>query len=684
MKSLFAFVVFLCAFSAAVWGWADTSSGDPVGVQNQSYSFVDGGISGPYVDETLTIDLFWNKVSMIKFDAEKDASAVLVITRLTPGKAISWGFVGINDSLFRLDDFLAGPDTVFVRDVRLGKNNHVFTHLFGESGASLRIQVLPPLPAIMSFTVTPDRVTAGRSAILSWSAVQADTVVIEPGIGSVGPEGSVQVTPDAATVYTLTAANGYGSTSASVQLEVLYPPELVITEPDGQGDTTSGSFVISWTDEDPDSNAAISLFYDTDSTGGDGTLITAGLTEDPDGPDDQFLWNTASLAPGAYYVYAVIDDCRNDSAVAYSSGPVTVAAVAAPTVSIIAAPESIAAGGSATLSWTSTDASSCLIEPDVGAVAVNGSKSVTPAATTVYTITATGPGGMATDSATVQVDCPLTVAITCPEDGATVSGPWLSVRGTVTHAGNKETGVTVNGVLAIISDGQFRADHVPLNDGENSITVSATDVDGATTGSTITITVDTSGDYIALSADPASGILPYETTLRIYGSFGFTSSSLICDGPGSVEVFQISAEEYRVQVDTEGVYTFTATVTDNQGNAFTDSMVAESLSKEKLDGLLRDKWTGLKTALMTGDKTGALKFQHGTAQERYAAIYNALGSDLPMLAGQMRPIAPVVIEGSRAKYRTTQDHLVEGRAVTITYYVYFSRDQDGIWKIEMY
>ncbi|NQT69847.1 MAG: tandem-95 repeat protein [Desulfobacteraceae bacterium] len=72
-----------------------------------------------------------------------------------------------------------------------------------------------------------------------------------------------------------------------------------------------------------------------------------------------------------------------------------------PVVSISAAPNMIQIGGSATLNWSSADATSCFIEPEIGSVPVNGATTVSPTATTTYTITVTGPNG--SDGAQVVV-----------------------------------------------------------------------------------------------------------------------------------------------------------------------------------------------------------------------------------------------------------------------------------------
>lgn len=81
-------------------------------------------------------------------------------------------------------------------------------------------------------------------------------------------------------------------------------------------------------------------------------------------------------------------------------------APARPTVTLQASPTSVDKGGSATLSWNSTDATQLSIDPGVGAVTAQGSTKVTPSDTTTYTITATGPGGSASATASVTVNAP--------------------------------------------------------------------------------------------------------------------------------------------------------------------------------------------------------------------------------------------------------------------------------------
>jgi hypothetical protein len=82
--------------------------------------------------------------------------------------------------------------------------------------------------------------------------------------------------------------------------------------------------------------------------------------------------------------------------------PVTTA-----TVTLTATPASITAGQSSTLTWSSTNATSCSASGGwSGAQAVGGSLMVSPAANSTYTLTCAGNGGSASASASITVTPP--------------------------------------------------------------------------------------------------------------------------------------------------------------------------------------------------------------------------------------------------------------------------------------
>ena len=79
---------------------------------------------------------------------------------------------------------------------------------------------------------------------------------------------------------------------------------------------------------------------------------------------------------------------------------------ARPTVTLQASSTFIQKGESVTLNWSSTNATELNLQPGVGTVAPEGSTNVSPTEATTYTITATGPGGSATESVRITVAAP--------------------------------------------------------------------------------------------------------------------------------------------------------------------------------------------------------------------------------------------------------------------------------------
>ena len=72
---------------------------------------------------------------------------------------------------------------------------------------------------------------------------------------------------------------------------------------------------------DSDSDAVISLFYDRDNQGFDGTPITQGLPE-TDG-NSTYSWDFRGVQDGDYYIYAEINDGLNFPQYAYTIAPVS-------------------------------------------------------------------------------------------------------------------------------------------------------------------------------------------------------------------------------------------------------------------------------------------------------------------------------------------------------------------------
>lgn len=101
-----------------------------------------------------------------------------------------------------------------------------------------------------------------------------------------------------------------------------HPPSITIIEPDGVDDYAGDTFIITWYDFDPDDNAMIGLYYDTDNSGFDGTLIVEDINEN--NASNYYVWKTFKIPAGSYFIYAQIYDGNNDPGYDYSNGAVTV------------------------------------------------------------------------------------------------------------------------------------------------------------------------------------------------------------------------------------------------------------------------------------------------------------------------------------------------------------------------
>jgi OOP family OmpA-OmpF porin len=80
--------------------------------------------------------------------------------------------------------------------------------------------------------------------------------------------------------------------------------------------------------------------------------------------------------------------------------------VPAPAAALSASPATVTKGQSATLTWKSQNAAGCDIQPAIGPVPPQGTRTITPAASTSYSLTCSGDGGTATSAAAVTVVIP--------------------------------------------------------------------------------------------------------------------------------------------------------------------------------------------------------------------------------------------------------------------------------------
>jgi len=404
----------------------------------------------------------------------------------------------------------------------------------------------------------------------------------------------------------------------------------------------------------------------------------------------------SNLIPATTYHFKVTS--TNSYGFSSSSGDLTFVTSSPPTISAIVVGS--ITPNSSTITWTTDQLTDSSV--DYGTTTAYGSTArdstlttshtilltnLIPATTYHFKVTSTNGYGLSASSGdlTFKTSSPLiSLAITFPSDGSTMSVRDIIVKGTVIHSRGSETGVVVNGILANIYGTEFVVNHVPLVDGPNTITATATDIDGNTETASVTVNGVPATNYIRITASTESGISPLEATLTIESSLDLTSASLTYAGPGQVEFLSTSTSEYRVRMVTEGIYYFTAKVTDSSGNLYTDTIAITVLPEAYLDGLLRGKWEVMKRALSNKDISKGLDFFLDSSREVYEQAFSVILDELPQIVSDMQDIELIFLSDNVAKYRINRVHDIDGTPQTITYYIYFVKDLNGLWKIDRF
>jgi hypothetical protein len=239
-----------------------------------------------------------------------------------------------------------------------------------------------------TLAANPSKIVSGATSELTWSSKNATACTAGGGwAGNKATSGKASIAPNSTTTVTLTCTGPAGSTHATAVITVTAastPPTPAVTLTATSATIPSGSTsTLKWSSKNVTSCARSGGWSGAEAA--NGSLVVAPMST-------------------TTYVLA----CTNSAGTAQSATKITVNSAApppAPTATLRAGAASITSGGSTTLTWSSTNASSCTASGGwTGTEAASGTKSVSPTATTTYTLGCTGSGGKAQVSATVTVN----------------------------------------------------------------------------------------------------------------------------------------------------------------------------------------------------------------------------------------------------------------------------------------
>lgn len=538
----------------------------------------------------------------------------------------------------------------------------------------LNVQLTPIPPLAITITSPLDGAVLNSSPITVTGNVSNNAHVTVNGIqASVSNNtfsASVLLT-ERQNAITATAVDQYNQTAShSINVTLTTKGSITGTVTDSSGLSLSSANV---TVTDSSNNTQTAL------TASDGTYTISSI------PSGTF---TISITKTGYTTYNFSDTISGGQTIIINAALSPIP----PTISNIAI--SNITTNSATITWTTDQPSDSLIQ--YGTTTSYGSSATDSTLTTSHSITltnlassttyhfkvtSTNSYGFSTTSGdnTFTTSSPpssITLTITSPLNGETINKSDVIVKGTVSNTTGNETGVTVNGIIATVDGNKFVANHVPLQEGANTITATAKDITGNTTTASITVNANTTGNYIKIISNIESGIVPLEVTLKIDGSFSFTHSSLLVTGPVQPEVLYTGIDEYKLRMTVEGTYYFEVSITGSDGNVYKDTVAVTVLNKTQLDTLLKNKWEGMKTALISGDIEKSLAYFVEGSKGRYRAIFVGLTPE------QTNSIFSNIID---IKSESVNERAIECGAIrteidgTYSYPVTFVKDENGMW-----
>ncbi len=274
--------------------------------------------------------------------------------------------------------------------------------------SSVTIFVEEVQPTI-SITAVPNPVINGNSVTLSWSSEYLSNLSIDNGIGAVGAAGSLVIFPDSTTTYEISGTSPLNETfRTSVTVTVNNLVGTVSLQASATELIVGNATTLQWSSENL-TNLSIN--------NGVGAVSASGTRE---------------VSPSATTTYVISGQNIQTGETVNASVTITVLPVpTVATLTLTASATQINPGNSVVLQWQSTQLSNLSISQNIGSVDANGTRTVTPGATTTYTITGQkGDGSTMQASVTITV-IPVVVAKT-PSLGISASASKIKVGESVT------------------------------------------------------------------------------------------------------------------------------------------------------------------------------------------------------------------------------------------------------------
>jgi len=268
------------------------------------------------------------------------------------------------------------------------------------------------------------------------------------------------------------------------------------------------------------------------------------------------------------------------------------------------------------------------------------------------------------------------LTVTSPTPGAVVASDSVTVSGT--FSGPNNIGIAVNGIVAAIVGNTFVASNVPLQPGNNTLTVTlTTPPSNQTTTQTLSVT-STGSATIEVLASPAQGVAPFSVVFTINNRTGNSIQSVRADYSGTGSFTNVDPSTLSNNYTASGIYQAAFIITDSTGASYQQTVLITVQDTARIDQMLQTAWWGFTTALAAQDRTQALQYFNEQAQQKFQPVFQTLATDLPQIVASFSSPQLVSVTNEIGEYAINRT--IGG--VDRIFLIYFMRDADGVWRID--
>jgi hypothetical protein len=329
-------------------------------------------------------------------------------------------------------------------------------------------------------------------------------------------------------------------------------------------------------------NVPVSLqIIATDADGGDSiTFAATGLPYGLSINVNSGLISGTPTKTGNHNVTVTVTDLRGaTSSAAFSWSITRKSTTPPPSITFTANPDTVPPGGSSTLSWTASDATSCTASGGwSGGRPTSGSEAVSPAVTVSYALTCTGTGGSTIRTVTVTVasQTPPNIENPGPQSGMIGDNVSLQIVASdfsgevlIFSASGLPAGLSLNSSTGLISGTLAAA-------GIYNTTITVEDGLGGSASAAFTWSVSGTTNSVPAVANPGDqrGVVGQSANLQIQ-AYDIDGDTLSYSATGLPAGLSISAATGRISgvYSSSGRTTTTVTVNDSKGGTASASFI---------------------------------------------------------------------------------------------------------------